>query len=129
MLARIADFIHRMGSVAGIQIAHAGRKGELRSLHGKAARASSIPRKAADPVSPPARSRSAKPIPRRSRLDEPDIRAVVDALVAAASRAIAAGFRVIELHSAHGYLLHEFLSPLSNKRTDRYGGSSKIALA
>jgi 2,4-dienoyl-CoA reductase-like NADH-dependent reductase (Old Yellow Enzyme family) len=56
-------------------------------------------------------------------LDEAGIDAVVAAFEAAARRALAAGFRVIEIHSAHGYLLHEFLSPLSNRREDRYGGS------
>src|SRR5262249_38509502 len=56
-------------------------------------------------------------------LDETGIEGVVAAFEAAARRALAAGFRVIEIHAAHGYLLHEFLSPLSNRRTDRYGGS------
>src|SRR5207248_6115364 len=56
-------------------------------------------------------------------LDETGIEGVVAAFVAAARRALNAGFRVIEIHAAHGYLLHEFLSPLSNRRTDRYGGS------
>jgi 2,4-dienoyl-CoA reductase-like NADH-dependent reductase (Old Yellow Enzyme family) len=56
-------------------------------------------------------------------MDEDGIRGVIDAFVAAAERARAAGFRVIELHAAHGYLLHEFLSPLANRRTDQYGGS------
>ena len=56
-------------------------------------------------------------------LDEAGIDGVVAAFEAAARRALAAGFQLIEIHSAHGYLLHEFLSPLSNHRTDRYGGS------
>src|SRR6201999_2814115 len=56
-------------------------------------------------------------------LDTAGITAVVDAFEAAARRALTAGFRVIEIHSAHGYLLHEFLSPISNHRTDEYGGS------
>jgi 2,4-dienoyl-CoA reductase (NADPH2) len=60
------------------------------------------------------------PVPRE--LDESGIRAVIAAFGAAARRALAAGFRVQEIHSAHGYLLHSFLSPLSNRRTDRYGG-------
>jgi 2,4-dienoyl-CoA reductase-like NADH-dependent reductase (Old Yellow Enzyme family) len=61
------------------------------------------------------------PVPQE--LDEQGIAAIVDAFEAAARRALAAGFQVIEIHAAHGYLLHEFLSPLSNQRTDRYGGS------
>ena len=56
-------------------------------------------------------------------LDEAGIDGIVSAFEAAARRALAAGFRVIEIHAAHGYLLHEFLSPLSNRRTDQYGGS------
>jgi 2,4-dienoyl-CoA reductase (NADPH2) len=60
-------------------------------------------------------------VPRQ--LDEAGIREVVAAFVTAARRALTAGFRVLEIHSAHGYLLHEFLSPVCNRRTDRYGGS------
>ena len=59
----------------------------------------------------------------RRALDEPGIRGVIQAFADAAGRALRAGFEVIEIHSAHGYLLHEFLSPLANKRTDSYGGS------
>jgi 2,4-dienoyl-CoA reductase-like NADH-dependent reductase (Old Yellow Enzyme family) len=121
-LARIARFIHRMGAIAGIQLAHAGRKascsvpwqggGRLKTpAEGgwDVVAPSTIPFREGDPVSRP--------------LDEAGILETVAAFTAAARRAIQAGFRVIEIHSAHGYLLHEFLSPLSNRRTDAYGGS------
>jgi 2,4-dienoyl-CoA reductase-like NADH-dependent reductase (Old Yellow Enzyme family) len=120
-LARIARFVHSQGAVAGIQLAHAGRKASCEppwkggaSLKTPAAGGwavvgpSPVPFNEGDPV----------PLP----LDEAGIEGVVAAFEAAADRALAAGFRVIELHAAHGYLLHEFLSPLSNRRTDRYGG-------
>jgi 2,4-dienoyl-CoA reductase-like NADH-dependent reductase (Old Yellow Enzyme family) len=120
-LARIARFVQRMGAVAGIQLAHAGRKGSClppwqggtRLREGQGAwtvvAPNPIPFAEGDP--PP------KP------LDEAGIQGVIAAFAAAARRALKAGFDVIEIHSAHGYLLHEFLSPLSNHRTDRYGGS------
>ncbi|HEY4565299.1 MAG TPA: NADH:flavin oxidoreductase/NADH oxidase [Thermoanaerobaculia bacterium] len=121
-LARVARFVHAQGAVAGIQLAHAGRKAStlppwkgggpiLRPEEGgwTVVGPSPIPFAEGSPV----------PMP----LDEAGIDAVVDAFEAAAQRALAAGFRVIEIHAAHGYLLHEFLSPLSNRREDRYGGS------
>jgi len=120
-LARIASFLRRMGAVSGIQLAHAGRKGSclppweggtrLREDQGgwPAVGPSPIPFAEGDPAPRP--------------LDEPGIRGIIAAFVAAAQRAMRAGFEVIEIHSAHGYLLHEFLSPLSNHRTDGYGGS------
>ena len=121
-LARIASFVHRMGSVSGIQIAHAGRKGScLPPWKGGArivgAQDGAYPVVAPSPI--PFRETDPAPI----ALDESGIREIVDAFAAAARRAVAAGFRVLELHNAHGYLLHEFLSPLSNHRTDRYGGT------
>jgi 2,4-dienoyl-CoA reductase (NADPH2) len=121
-LAGIANFVHRMGSVAAIQIAHAGRKGSCLPPWKGGARLVR-PEDGAYPVVAPS------PIPFRDTdpapiaLDESGIREIVDAFAAAARRAVAAGFRVLELHNAHGYLLHEFLSPLSNSRTDRYGGT------
>jgi 2,4-dienoyl-CoA reductase-like NADH-dependent reductase (Old Yellow Enzyme family) len=120
-LARIARFIHSQGAVAGIQLAHAGRKasrdvpwkagGRLESAEGgwPVLAPSAIPFNEADPPSLP--------------LDAAGIDAVIAQFEAAARRGIAAGFRIIEIHAAHGYLMHEFLSPLSNQRTDRYGGS------
>src|SRR4051794_8175979 len=121
-LARIARFVHSQGAAAGIQLAHAGRKGSCEppwkggaSL--KTAEAGGWPVVAPSPIP----FRDGDPVP--AELDEAGIDAVVAAFEAAAQRALAAGFRVIEIHAAHGYLLHEFLSPLSNRRTDRYGGS------
>ena len=121
-LARIARFVERMGSVAGIQLAHAGRKASCAPpFHGGAplmtpeAGGWQVVAPSAIPFD------EGHPIPRA--LDAAGIDGVVAAFTAAARRALAAGFRVIEIHSAHGYLLHEFLSPLSNHRSDEYGGS------
>jgi 2,4-dienoyl-CoA reductase-like NADH-dependent reductase (Old Yellow Enzyme family) len=119
-LARIASFIHRMGGVAGIQLAHAGRKascrvpweggGRLKPDEGgwEVVAPSAIPFRESDPL----------PL----ALDRSGMDGIVTAFTAAARRAMQAGFRVIEIHSAHGYLLHSFLSPLSNRRTDSCGG-------
>ena len=120
-LAPAVTFIKISGAAAGIQLAHAGRKASTRRpWEGITA----IPD--ADggwtPVAP-------SPIPFSETYREPremtstDIAAVVRAFTEAAARARRAGFDVIEIHAAHGYLLHEFLSPLSNRRTDRYGGA------
>ena len=120
-LARIAGFIHEQGSVAGMQLAHAGRKGSTyRPWSGQgripeAAGGWAVPAPSAVPFT------ESFPMPRE--MTGEGIRDVVAAFGAAARRALTAGFRVIELHAAHGYLLHEFLSPLSNHRTDEYGGS------
>jgi 2,4-dienoyl-CoA reductase-like NADH-dependent reductase (Old Yellow Enzyme family) len=121
-LARIARFVSSQGTVPGIQLAHAGRK------------ASTVPPwQGGHPLMTPEEGGwtvvGPSPIPFREGgpvpvpLDEAGIDEVVAAFEAAASRALTAGFRVIEIHAAHGYLLHEFLSPLSNHRTDDYGGS------
>jgi 2,4-dienoyl-CoA reductase-like NADH-dependent reductase (Old Yellow Enzyme family) len=121
-LAPIVRFIESQGAVAGMQLAHAGRKASTyRPWEGTGP----IPVSAGGwrPIWGP----SALPftdgwiVP--TALEEAGIAGVIESFVRAAQRAQAAGFRVIELHAAHGYLLHEFLSPLSNQRTDRYGGS------
>jgi len=120
-LARIARFVHAQGAVAGIQIAHAGRKASCQPPW----QGGAVVAPAAGgwtPVGPsPVPFHDGDPPP--AALDAAGIDAVVDAFEAATRRALAAGFRVIEVHAAHGYLLHEFLSPLSNHRTDEYGGS------
>jgi 2,4-dienoyl-CoA reductase-like NADH-dependent reductase (Old Yellow Enzyme family) len=120
-LVRITRFIELHGGVAGVQLAHAGRKAStLRPWDGEG------------PVAPEAggwRTVGPSPLPFDSGYPEPQaldtagIARVVRAFVDATLRAHAAGFRVIEVHAAHGYLLHQFLSPLSNKRTDNYGGT------
>jgi 2,4-dienoyl-CoA reductase-like NADH-dependent reductase (Old Yellow Enzyme family) len=120
-LARAAHFIAAQGGVPGIQLAHAGGKAStFRPWSGAGAIAE------ADggwqTVAPSAIAFSnSYPMPRALTVDE--IATVQHAFVTAAVRAVEAGFRVIELHGAHGYLFHEFLSPLSNHRTDSYGGS------
>ena len=120
--ARIVDFVHGQGAAAGIQLAHAGRKASTYSgftgERGGVADADG----GWQPVAP-----SADPFPGLREdpepLDREGIARIVTAFGDAAERAVAAGFDVLELHAAHGYLLHEFLSPLSNARDDEYGGS------
>jgi 2,4-dienoyl-CoA reductase-like NADH-dependent reductase (Old Yellow Enzyme family) len=121
-LARIVRFVHEQGSVAGMQLAHAGRKASTyRPWEGNGA----ISENAGGwkKVVAPSALRFADNYPMPQALAVEGIREVVEAFAAAARRACEAGFRVIEVHAAHGYLLHEFLSPLSNQRTDSYGGS------
>ena len=121
-LKQITDFIHAHGAVAGTQLAHAGRKAshEIPWKGGK-----QIP--ADEPngwtsLAPSAIAfNAAEQAPQE--LDKAGIEKVKADFKAAALRAIAAGFDIIELHGAHGYLINEFLSPLSNQRTDEYGGS------
>jgi 2,4-dienoyl-CoA reductase-like NADH-dependent reductase (Old Yellow Enzyme family) len=122
MLARIFAFVEQHGAVPGVQLAHAGRKAST-----------ARPWDGGGPVPPeqggwtPIWAPSAEAfregwqVPRAMTLA--DIAAVTQAFVAAARRVLAAGGKVIEIHGAHGYLLHEFLSPLSNHREDAYGGS------
>jgi 2,4-dienoyl-CoA reductase-like NADH-dependent reductase (Old Yellow Enzyme family) len=121
-LARIARFVESQGAVAGIQLAHAGRKASC-DLPWKGGAGLRSPEVGGWPVVGPSALRFDEGNPVPTALDEAGIDRVVAAFKAATERALAAGFRVIEVHAAHGYLLHEFLSPLSNRRTDTYGGS------
>lgn len=120
-MARIARFVTSQNSIPAIQIAHAGRKASCAPPWKGGARLqpeqggwttvapSAIPFNETDPLP--------------KALEAKEIGETIKAFETAAQRAIAAEFKIIELHAAHGYLLHEFLSPLSNKRTDQYGGS------
>lgn len=117
----IVDFIHQQGALAGMQLAHSGRKGSTAPpwLGGK-----KVPPEQGgwEPVAPSTEPFNKDyPVPRALTAEE--IREVIHAFRRAAERAFAAGFEVLELHAAHGYLLHEFLSPLSNFRQDEFGGS------
>lgn len=121
-LARIAAFVRAQGAVPGIQIAHAGRKASTyRPWSGSGA----VPMAEggwADVIAPsPIPFADTYPQPRE--MTDDDLTAVRAAFVAAAVRARDAGFQYLEIHAAHGYLLHTFLSPLANRRTDAYGGS------
>ena len=119
--ARIASFVRAQGAVPGIQLAHAGRKGSM-TVPWLGNRALTPAEGAWVPLAPSAIPFSATyPAPRA--LGETEIDQIVERFRASAILAREAGFEVVELHMAHGYLLHEFLSPLSNQRTDGYGGS------
>src|SRR5262245_17061690 len=121
-LARIARFVQSQGAVAGIQLAHAGRKASCDVPWNGGAGLMAAEAGGWGVVGPSALSfGEGYPIP--SALDESGIDGVIAAFEAATMRALAAGFQIIEIHAAHGYLLHEFLSPLANRRTDSYGGS------
>ena len=119
-LSRIARFVGQQGAVPGIQLAHAGRKASTRrpweggGVIGEheggwpTIAPSAVPFRAGDPAP--------------AELSKAGIGGVVEAFAAAARRALQAGFSLLEVHGAHGYLIHQFLSPLSNRRTDEYGG-------
>ena len=122
MLARIVRFVRGQGSVAGMQLAHAGRKASTYrpwSGHGAVSEAEG----GWANVLAPTATAFTDSYPQPREMSKQDIAETTTAFAAAATRAHAAGFRVIEIHAAHGYLLHEFLSPLSNQRADDYGGS------
>jgi 2,4-dienoyl-CoA reductase-like NADH-dependent reductase (Old Yellow Enzyme family) len=120
-LERITRFVRAQGAATGVQLAHAGRKAST-----------ARPWEGGRPLDPPAGWRpivapSAVPFDVGYQVPEAlsptDIAAIIDAFGAAARRAVAAGFEVIELHGAHGYLIHEFLSPIANRRDDIWGGT------
>ena len=118
---RITAFIEKHGAVPGIQLAHAGRKAST-----------DVPWRNEKPLTPdeggwqplapsPLPFDEESPVPRE--MTKADLEAVVSQFADGTRRSLAAGFRVVEIHMAHGYLLHEFLSPLSNRRKDEYGGN------
>jgi 2,4-dienoyl-CoA reductase-like NADH-dependent reductase (Old Yellow Enzyme family) len=120
-LRRVSRFTRTQGAASGIQFAHSGRKGSTKAPWTGQGR---IDREDGgwEPVGPTAEPFADNyPVPRA--LDAADIAGIVNAYKAATERAIEAGFDVVEIHAAHGYLIHEFLSPLTNHRTDGYGGS------
>jgi 2,4-dienoyl-CoA reductase-like NADH-dependent reductase (Old Yellow Enzyme family) len=120
-LQRITRFLHEQGAASGIQIAHAGRKASTaRPWDG--GKMVTPEQGGWRPVVSPSPLAFADDYPQPEPLDEAGIAAIVKAFGTAAERALAAEFQVIEIHAAHGYLLHEFYSPLSNQRTDKYGG-------
>ncbi|OIH98347.1 MULTISPECIES: NADH:flavin oxidoreductase/NADH oxidase [unclassified Curtobacterium] len=117
----IVDFLHEQGAAAGIQLAHAGRKASTFRPWDTERGTVPADRGGWSTVAPSAEAFDGHDVPRE--LATEDIRVVVLAFAQAARRAVEAGFDLVELHAAHGYLLHQFLSPLSNHRTDSYGGS------
>lgn len=120
-LRRITDFIHGQGAIAGIQIAHAGRKASC-AVPWEGGRQLGLNNGGWETVAPSAIQFS--PDDRAPLMaDAISTGRIIEGFRDAAVRALKAGFRVAEIHSAHGYLLHEFLSPVSNHRTDKYGGS------
>jgi 2,4-dienoyl-CoA reductase-like NADH-dependent reductase (Old Yellow Enzyme family) len=121
-LVRLTRFLKQYGAVPGIQIAHAGRKaGTARPWDGGRPFQADDPRRWAAVGASPLPFGDGYPTPQT--LTGVEIHAVQAAFVAAAQRALAAGFEWLEIHAAHGYLIHSFYSPLSNQRTDEYGGS------
>jgi 2,4-dienoyl-CoA reductase-like NADH-dependent reductase (Old Yellow Enzyme family) len=120
-LARIVRFVEAQGAVPGVQLAHAGRKASC-ARPWEGGRGLGPEAGGWEPIAPSALAFSPHtPVPRA--MDDADLRALPEAFATAAGRALVTGFRLVELHFAHGYLVHEFLSPLANHRTDRYGGS------
>src|SRR5207237_280100 len=122
MLSRIVRFINEQGSIAGMQLAHAGRKASTRrpwEASGTVPEAEGGWKK----VVAPSALAFTDGYPMPQALTPDGIQEVIAGFAAAARRACRAGFRVLEIHGAHGYLIHEFLSPLSNRREDDYGGS------
>lgn len=120
---RVTDFVHAQGAPIGVQLAHAGRKGSTWAPWGEDGRHGHVPEELGGwgTVAPSHMPYGTLPAPRE--LSEPEVSALPGMFAEAAARAVTAGFDLVEVHAAHGYLLHQFLSPLSNRRVDAYGGT------
>jgi 2,4-dienoyl-CoA reductase-like NADH-dependent reductase (Old Yellow Enzyme family) len=121
MLRRITDFVQAQGAAAGIQLAHAGRKASTKRPWDGGGTAT--PSEGGWQVLGPTAQPFSPEYPQPRAMSGDEIAQVIEAFATAARRALAAGFKVAEVHAAHGYLLNQFLSPLTNHRTDEYGGS------
>ncbi len=122
MLARIFHFIEAQGAIAGMQLAHAGRKAST-SAPWKGGKPLGQNENGWSPIYGPSPLAFDEGYQVPEELDQAGIARIIDAFAAAARRALEAGAKVVEIHAAHGYCLQSFLSPLSNRRTDEYGGS------
>jgi 2,4-dienoyl-CoA reductase-like NADH-dependent reductase (Old Yellow Enzyme family) len=121
-LARVVRFVEGQGAVSCLQLAHAGRKASVRPPWEEGGAPLAVSQGGWPVVGPsPIPFAPGHPVP--TALDAAGLHGVVAAFADGARRALAAGFRAVEVHAAHGYLLHQFLSPLSNRREDAYGGS------
>lgn len=122
-LAPIVDFMHAQGAAAGLQLAHAGRKASTYRPWGEDERTGSVPHSAGGWATVAPSAVAYPGLEQPQTLDVGGIEEITEAFADSAGRAVRAGFDLLEIHAAHGYLLHEFLSPLSNLRDDHYGGS------
>ena len=121
-LKQITDFAHSQGAYIGIQFAHAGRKASM-AVPWEPVRLLPPEEGGWTDVVAPSGVQFDSPYAKPAALDHAGIRRIIEGFGAATRRALKAGFDVVEIHSAHGYLLHSFLSPLSNRREDEYGGT------
>ena len=122
-LKRIVEFLHGQGARAGVQLAHAGRKASMARPWAPEQRSLTPSEGGWKNVMAPSAIPFAESYAQPSALDLAGIQTITRAFTRATERALETGFDLVELHAAHGYLLHEFLSPLSNRRSDQYGGS------
>ena len=123
-LKRIVEFAHSQGQKIGIQLAHAGRKAStVAPWLSPGAIATKEAHGWPDNVYGPSAVRETEKLAQPKEMSKSDIEAFKKAWTTSVKRSLAVGFDVIEIHNAHGYLLHSFLSPTSNKRSDEYGGS------